>query len=87
MNGNTILGKYGIIINVIVFGKQHKRHDIYQTKINDACEVVFMHCLVVYIVYSDVAKETTVSKDITDTCSASPSVKKKETMAAVKTVS
>ena len=39
------------------------------------------------VIHSDVAKDTAVSKDTTDTASASPSVKKKETMAAVKTVS
>ena len=38
--------------------------------------------------YGDVTKDTAGSKDTTDTASASPSVKKKkETMAAVKTVS
>ena len=37
--------------------------------------------------HSDVTKDTAGSKDTTDTASASPSVKKKETMAAVKTVS
>ena len=45
------------------------------------CEVIKGHS------HSDVAKDTASSKDTTDTASASPSVKKKETMAAVKTVS
>ena len=45
------------------------------------CEVIKGHS------HSDVAKDTASSKDATDTASASPSVKKKETMAAVKTVS
>ena len=43
--------------------------------------------LIFITVLSDVTKETPVSKDTTDTASASPSVRKKETMAAVKTVS
>ena len=41
----------------------------------------------VNIVYSDGTKETAVSKETTDAVLASPSVKRKETMAAVKTVS